>query len=89
MSTDTTTGAAPGDRGSPDAERDPLAPPAPIVPDVSSSERRAIAEQYGLKQMGVRPPLGKYIRDVASRWAQPAGPKRRVSAWVLGGNGCY
>jgi hypothetical protein len=27
--------------------------------------------------------------DVASRWAQPAGPKRRVSACVLGGNGCY
>jgi len=68
VSTDTTTGAS-GDRGSPDTARDPLTPPAPIVPDISSSERRAIAQEFGLKQMGVRPPLGRYIRDVASRWA--------------------
>lgn len=39
------------------------------MPDTSSQERQAIAKQYGLKQMGVRPPLGRYIRDVASRWA--------------------
>jgi len=39
------------------------------VPDTTSQERQAIAKQYGLEQMGVRPPLGRYIRDVASRWA--------------------
>lgn len=39
------------------------------MPDTTSQERQAIAKQYGLEQMGVRPPLGRYIRDVASRWA--------------------
>ncbi|MFD6134432.1 ABC transporter permease [Isoptericola sp. NPDC056618] len=69
MTTDTTTDAASGDRGKPEPGRDPLRPPEPVVPDTTSQERRAIAEQFGLQQMGVRPPLGKYIRDVASRWA--------------------
>lgn len=39
------------------------------MPDTTSQERQAIAKQYGLQQMGVRPPLRRYIRDVASRWA--------------------
>jgi teichoic acid transport system permease protein len=28
-----------------------------------------MAQQYGLKSMGVRPPLRDYVRDVVSRWA--------------------
>ena len=39
------------------------------MPDTTSRERQAIAEQFGLRPMGVRPPLGRYIKDVASRWA--------------------
>ncbi|MFE7407791.1 ABC transporter permease [Isoptericola sp. NPDC057559] len=39
------------------------------MPDTTSQERLALAEQYGLHAMGVRPPLGRYIKDVASRWA--------------------
>lgn len=69
MTTDTTTGAASGDRGTPGPGSDPLRPPEPIVPDNTSAERRALAQEYGLQQMGVRPPLGRYIRDVVSRWA--------------------
>ncbi|MGH3587923.1 MAG: ABC transporter permease, partial [Pseudonocardia sp.] len=69
MTTDTTTGASSGDRGTPGDGRDPLRPPEPIVPDTTSAERLALAQQYGLQQMGIRPPLGRYIRDVASRWA--------------------
>jgi teichoic acid transport system permease protein len=69
VTTDTTTGAASGDRGTPGPGRDPLRPPEPIVPDTTSQERRALAEQFSLRQMGVRPPLGQYIRDVRSRWA--------------------
>ncbi|MFC8599805.1 ABC transporter permease [Isoptericola sp. NPDC057191] len=69
MTTDTTTGAASGDRGKPGPGRDTLRPPDPIVPGTSSQERQAIAEQYGLRPMGVRPPLGRYVRDVSSRWA--------------------
>ncbi|MCA5892742.1 ABC transporter permease [Isoptericola sp. NEAU-Y5] len=70
MTTDTTTGAASGDRGTPGgAGNDPLRPPEPIVPTTSSSELRAVAAQHGLQQMGVRPPLRAYIKDVVSRWA--------------------
>ncbi|MEN5075892.1 ABC transporter permease [Isoptericola cucumis] len=44
-------------------------PPAPIVPDLTSAERHALAEQHSLRPMGVRPPLLDYVRDVFSRWA--------------------
>jgi teichoic acid transport system permease protein len=43
-------------------------PPPPIVPDTTSAERLALAEQYGLRPLNVRPPLGEYIKDVTRRW---------------------
>jgi len=43
-------------------------PPAPIVPDLTSAELRALAEQHSLRPMGVRPPLVEYVKDVLSRW---------------------
>lgn len=58
-------GAASQDRERPAA----LEPPDPIVPEISSAERLALAERHGLTKMGVRPPLWSYIKDVASRWA--------------------
>lgn len=39
------------------------------MPSLTSAELQATAEQYGLRQMGVRPPLATYVRQVASRWA--------------------
>nr|WP_241744481.1 ABC transporter permease [Cellulosimicrobium arenosum] len=45
-----------------------LRPPEPIVPDTTSQERLALATQFDLRQMGVRPPLKDYVRDVVSRW---------------------
>ena len=67
MTTETTTG--PGASGIGPQRAEAPRPPAPVVPATTSQERRAIAERYGLKQMGVRPPLREYIRDVSSRWA--------------------
>jgi teichoic acid transport system permease protein len=65
VSTDKTTTAAAAGPKRPQAPQ----PPAPVEPDMTSAERLAVAQQYGLKAMGVRPPLGAYIRDVTSRWA--------------------
>jgi teichoic acid transport system permease protein len=36
---------------------------------LTSAELRALATENGLTPMGVRPPIGQYIRDVVSRWA--------------------
>ncbi|MCK0118790.1 ABC transporter permease [Isoptericola sp. S6320L] len=72
MTTDITAGATSGDRGTPDRPDErpsPPEPPEPITPTMSSAERRALADRYGLTKMGVRPPLWSYIKDVASRWA--------------------
>jgi len=56
--------------GAQDAGRPrPPEPPDPVVPSTSSAERQAIAEQFGLTKMGVRPPLWTYIKDVARRGA--------------------
>lgn len=43
-------------------------PPPPISSDVTSAERLALANKYGLKPLNVRPPLGEYIGDVTKRW---------------------
>ncbi|MDO8147988.1 ABC transporter permease [Isoptericola sp. b515] len=76
MTTDTTRGSTADGVDSPDgdtARPSPLEPPAPITPPTTSTERQALAEQYGLTKMGVRPPLWSYIKDVARR-----GPFIRV-----------
>jgi teichoic acid transport system permease protein len=44
-------------------------PPPPLVSDTTSEERMALAEQYGLRRLNVRPPLGAYIRDLVRRGA--------------------
>ena len=44
-------------------------PPPPLVPGTTSAERLALAQQYGLRPLNVRPPLGEYIRDLTRRWA--------------------
>ncbi|GAB3174562.1 ABC transporter permease [Myceligenerans halotolerans] len=64
MTTPTTAGAVAGTEARPK----PPQPPEPIVPDLTSEQRLALAEQNGLTRMGVRPPLWTYIRDVAARW---------------------
>jgi teichoic acid transport system permease protein len=38
--------------------------PPPVVPELTSEQLAALAESGGLKQMGVRPPLGEYVRDL-------------------------
>ena len=43
-------------------------PPPPLVPSATSGERLALAKQYGLRPLNVRPPLGEYIRDLVRRW---------------------
>jgi teichoic acid transport system permease protein len=43
--------------------------PEPLGPLLPSEGMRAIAEASGLRQMGVRPPLGEYVRSV---WARRA-----------------
>ncbi|WP_402466742.1 ABC transporter permease [Isoptericola aurantiacus] len=70
MTTETSeaTSASGEDRGRPARTAGPT-PPAPIVPALSSAERLALAEQYGLQPMGVRPPLTRYLRDLFARWA--------------------
>lgn len=39
------------------------------MPSTTSAERLALAKQYGLRPLNVRPPLGEYIRDLTKRWA--------------------
>ena len=43
-------------------------PPPPVVPATTSAERVAVAKQYGLRSLNVRPPLSEYIRDLVRRW---------------------
>jgi teichoic acid transport system permease protein len=66
VSTPTTDAAAAGVRstrgGTPQ-------PPPPLDPDTTSEERMALAKQYGLRRLNVRPPLWDYIRDLTSRWS--------------------
>lgn len=66
MSTPTTDAAAPA---KPAASGDAKKPPPPLVPSTTSAERLALAKQHGLRPLNVRPPLGEYIRSLASRWA--------------------
>ncbi|PUB20148.1 teichoic acid transport system permease protein [Promicromonospora sp. AC04] len=66
MSTPTTDAAAPA---KPAASGDAKKPPPPLVPSTTSAERLALAQQHGLRPLNVRPPLGEYIRSLASRWA--------------------
>jgi teichoic acid transport system permease protein len=66
VSTPTTDAAAAGVR--PDRGGTPQ-PPPPLDPDTTSEERIALANQYGLRRLNVRPPLRQYIRDLTSRWA--------------------
>jgi teichoic acid transport system permease protein len=71
VTTDITAGSTSGGRGKAGPEKRSAAPepPEPIVPTGTSADRRELAERYGLTQMGVRPPLWAYIKDVTSRWA--------------------
>jgi teichoic acid transport system permease protein len=66
VSTPTTDAAAAGVRptrgGTPQ-------PPPPLEPDTTSDERLALARQYGLRRLNVRPPLLDYIRDLMGRWS--------------------
>jgi teichoic acid transport system permease protein len=66
VSTPTTDAAAAGVRpvrgGTPE-------PPPPLEPDTTSEERMALAKQYGLRRLNVRPPLLEYIRDLMGRWS--------------------
>jgi teichoic acid transport system permease protein len=55
--------------GAPSASGDAKQPPPPIVPSTTSAERLALAKQYGLRPLNVRPPLGEYIRELTKRWA--------------------
>lgn len=66
MSTPTTDAATPAKAA---ASNDAKKPPPPLVPGTTSAERLALAEQYGLRALNVRPPLGEYIRDLTRRWA--------------------
>lgn len=68
MSTPTTDAAAAGVRPARSGARKAPQPPQPLVPETTSAERIALAEQYGLRRLNVRPPLGEYIRDLAGRW---------------------
>jgi teichoic acid transport system permease protein len=65
VSTPTTDAAAAGVRP---ARGGAPKPPPPLVPETTSAERAALAEQYGLRRLNVRPPLREYIRDLAGRW---------------------
>jgi teichoic acid transport system permease protein len=60
---------APGGGGDNRGHRATPTPPEPITPALTSSERQALADQFQLRKMGVRPPLGTYVRDVLARWA--------------------
>ena len=55
-------------------------PQAPLAPRLTSAEAEALAAQAGLIQMGVRPPLGRYIKAV---WA------RRSFIWNLSASRAY
>ncbi|GMA25096.1 transport permease protein [Luteimicrobium album] len=41
--------------------------PAPVTPSLTSDQLRHLAETHGLKQMGVRPPLREYVRNLWAR----------------------
>ena len=66
VSTPTTDAAAPAKAA---ASGDAKKPPPPLVPSTTSAERLAVAKQYGLRALNVRPPLREYIRDLTGRWA--------------------
>lgn len=68
MTTPTTDAAAAGSRAGQGGASRPPRPPEPLVPATTSAERVALAEQYGLRRLNVRPPLGEYIKDLAGRW---------------------
>lgn len=67
MSTPTTDTAASAQQAPPGSAA--KEPPPPIVPGTTSEERLALAKQYGLRPLNVRPPLGEYLRDLTRRWA--------------------
>jgi len=45
----------------------PAATPDTLSPRLTPAEAAALAEQYGLKEMGRRPPLGDYVKDTWRR----------------------
>ncbi|GAA1710207.1 ABC transporter permease [Isoptericola hypogeus] len=70
MTTETSeANRTPGGGGDNRGHRATPTPPEPITPALTSSERQALADQFQLRKMGVRPPLGTYVRDVLARWA--------------------
>lgn len=52
----------------------------PLAPRLSSEEAAALAQESGLREMGIRPPLGHYIRGV---WG------RRSFIWNLSSSRAY
>lgn len=52
----------------------------PLAPRLTSAESEALAERAGLDEMGVRPPLGRYIKQV---W------ERRSFIWNLSASRAY
>lgn len=52
----------------------------PLAPRLTSAESEALAERAGLDEMGVRPPLGRYIKQV---W------QRRSFIWNLSSSRAY
>lgn len=52
----------------------------PLAPRLSSADAEAVAAEAGLSEMGVRPPLGRYIRQV---W------QRRSFIWNLSASRAY
>ncbi|MFL0457440.1 ABC transporter permease [Brachybacterium paraconglomeratum] len=52
----------------------------PLAPRLTSAESEALAERAGLDEMGVRPPLGRYIKQV---W------ERRSFIWNLSSSRAY
>lgn len=52
----------------------------PLAPRLTSAETEALAERAGLQEMGLRPPLGRYIKQV---W------ERRSFIWNLSASRAY
>ena len=52
----------------------------PLAPRLSSAEAEAVAARAGLDEMGIRPPLGRYIKQV---W------QRRSFIWNLSASRAY
>ena len=52
----------------------------PLAPRLTSAESEALAARAGLDEMGVRPPLGRYIKQV---W------QRRSFIWNLSASRAY